>query len=292
MRSAPRSPSSLSEDRAEQVVARNNGSTSVPQVWEEIVEVARFVPQRVQRIVGQFVEVSKGLRGTGRSWKSPFPRVSKCPGFNPRSNPARFSRVLEARNEAGAFVLTVYEMANQRRPGVVYKCWAQEDRLCVSACRRDFSQGCVGRDQVADETIGLLEVVARPRTGRKLNTRVACRRGSLARALTLRVSACVSRSPVVQALTLRVNAYGTVAGTCFLLMVLWCGSVITLMKGRVGIAEQTMEQVRRWILKENAGAAGLGLHGQNATLLVLHENVEERIWFRMSKCLTKCATKS
>ena len=74
-----------------------------------------------------------------------------------------------------AFAWTVYEMANRQRPGAVYNCWA---RLCVSDCRREFSQGCVGRDQVER---------GKP-----------CKAGG-----DLSASACVPlRSPAVQALAL------------------------------------------------------------------------------------------
>ena len=65
---------------------------------------------------------------------------------------------------------------------MVYICFAQEARLCVSRCRRDFSKGCVGRDQVADKTFGFSELVARPRTGWWLDTWVACRRGQSCKA--------------------------------------------------------------------------------------------------------------
>ena len=50
-------------------------------------------------------------------------------------------QVLEGRGEAGAIAWTVYEMANRQRPRAEYQCWAQEARQCVSARRRDFSQG-------------------------------------------------------------------------------------------------------------------------------------------------------
>ena len=88
--------------------------------------------------------------------------------LHPRPNLARSTG--QASDEAGAFAWTVYEMANRPRPWAVYKCCAHVFVLVgVSSVKG------VGRDQVAEKAFGFSEVVARPRTGRRSSTRVACR---------------------------------------------------------------------------------------------------------------------
>ena len=159
-------------------------------------------------------------------------------------------------------------MANRRRPGAGFQMLAQEARLCESTCRRVFRQGVV-QVQVVEKTFGLSEVVAGPGTGRRLSTRVACRRGKSRKA---GARLCVSAHGCYEVpRTLRVNAYGTVAGLWCFFMYLWCGSVITLVKDRVAVVRvfsQEMEEVGgfawRLMWKENFEVVSLALQGQLA----------------------------
>ena len=71
--------------------------------------MVRFVPQRVQMIVEQVVEVSERVRQEAHAAHS-VPRISI------QDRLVSTPKVLEGRGEAGAIALPVYEMANRQQP--------------------------------------------------------------------------------------------------------------------------------------------------------------------------------
>ena len=115
----------------------------------------------------------------GRSWTSLFytslSGVSKCPGSPSKTalpGPRQATRLENSRGQSAR-----WQAAGRRGRQT-----STGHREFAYVAGRVVNQGGFGRDQVADKAFSLSEVVASPRTGRRLNTRVSYWRGTSCKA--------------------------------------------------------------------------------------------------------------